>query len=794
MALRTNTVTRHFGSNTTAFSMAWTKVYTETSGGTFADVTTAASNTTSSDVTLLGASGDIVNFGSATRFDFIRLLMDTASSGGTRTWEYWNGSAWTSLTTSVVTGSLDLTSSTNEIKWTPPSDWATTTVNSTSAYWVRAVNATGYSTPGTGRVFNAGNIYDFGGAMTFDIAETSSRTIRSAIVRLSWHPTDANLTTQTRVTCKLGAASASYVIDSALDYGPASNSRMNTMWLQLDATSYFVSNFGGGASQTLALGASFTTVAGGNGTAINNNENITATVVVTYEYDDASLTSATKTVFIPIESPAANLTTSLTEVGTDQIPELDTFCPEASKTFKEICFVLGGIDQLGTNTGTSHLYFALDAESEVDQGAHTVAPTCGNGTRDFFHWVRNDMDTSSTHALKVRSDSTSLAPYQHFGGYLAVTYTYDASTTTTVLNSLQIPVNMPECGLPVAASGDSGSGIVDLWIEEPTTITLQQSAALFTYVVNDTTDGWPIRLKVGSQASFRSYTASGGSSAGTHHIFHRFDADGAEGAGITLARGKNRLVVEFYYGVSSTNLYSGAISGFGAMLFLNYTSGKASGGVGTHNHTTCWPIYTGLPSTIPTEVNASASGPVIPESGHFVNAIGLNVDILTSVSGAIGMLVEQLSGEREELGWRHLRHLHRAFFNSSYTQVFVDASSIFMRGSWDTDADRLAIAASRKYSFSISYSGTQLPAACMLLTYHAIAFAWSGTVTDGASAPQSGATVTLHRNDTGEIIGTATTDGSGDYSIAWFDDTVAVHSQVRISGALLGRSDNGTAS
>jgi hypothetical protein len=789
MALRTNTLTRHFASNTTAFSMGWTKVFTETAGSTFADVTTAASSTSTGDVTMLGAVGDILDLGSATPFDFVRLTFDTTPNGGTRTWQYWDGSTWSTLTVSAGTGSANLTSSSNELTWTPPTDWTTTTVNGASAYWIRSVNATLYSTAGVGSVFTVGNLYDFGGAMTFDIAETSSRTIRSALVRISWHPDDSTPNIQTRVSCKLGSNAASYVLDSSLDFGPGADSRMHTGWIEADATSYFASNFGAGASESFLLQASITSAAGGHSSTLGSHQNITGSVTVTYEYDDASLTTATKTVFIPIESPTSILSTSLTEVGTNQVPELDTFCPEASKTFKEICFVLGGVSQLGNNNGTSHLYFALDAESDVDQGAHTDASTCGIGTRDIFHWVRNDMTTSAVHALKVRTDSTSLAPFLHFGGYLAVTYTYNAATTTTVLNSLRIPVSMPECSLPAAVSGDSGTGVVDLWIEEPGSIALQQSAAQFLYVVNDTTDGWPIRLKVGSQ-SFRSYTGSGGTYTGTHQIFHRFDSGSAGGAGLTLARGKNRLVVEFYYGTSTDPLYSGAIAAFSGMVILNYTSAKAAAGIGAHNHTTCWPVQTGLPSSLVTESNASADGPIIPEADHFVNVVGLSADLFTTYAGSMGMAVEQLSGEREQEGWRHLRLVHKTQSHSSYTEVHVDASGAFQRGSWDTDSDRLVVASARKYSFSINYSGKVAPVARLYLTYHSVTFAWAGTVVDGSATPQVGATVTLHRNDTGEIVGTATTDGSGNYSIPWFDDTVPVHSQVRISGSLLGRSDD----
>ncbi|HEY5141218.1 MAG TPA: right-handed parallel beta-helix repeat-containing protein, partial [Methylococcales bacterium] len=57
----------------------------------------------------------------------------------TITWEYWNGSAWTALS-SVTDNTTGFTAvaGTYDITYTFPTDWAKTTVNSTTKYFVRA--------------------------------------------------------------------------------------------------------------------------------------------------------------------------------------------------------------------------------------------------------------------------------------------------------------------------------------------------------------------------------------------------------------------------------------------------------------------------------------------------------------------------------------------------------------------------------------------------------------------------------------------------------------------------------
>lgn len=75
-------------------------------------------------------------------FDNVLFDIGTAAVGSyTITWEYWSGATWSTLT---VTDNTIGTARTFDrygvcsVHWTPPSGWATTSINGTTAYWVRA--------------------------------------------------------------------------------------------------------------------------------------------------------------------------------------------------------------------------------------------------------------------------------------------------------------------------------------------------------------------------------------------------------------------------------------------------------------------------------------------------------------------------------------------------------------------------------------------------------------------------------------------------------------------------------
>lgn len=109
------------------------------------DETVAARNTIVDDMHLLpGATrglyvNDAYYFGFARTFDRVWVSISTAGSGNyALAHEYWNGTAWALLLDTVDDTDEFCTGGTNKIQFTRPGDWATTTLEWRTLYWIRA--------------------------------------------------------------------------------------------------------------------------------------------------------------------------------------------------------------------------------------------------------------------------------------------------------------------------------------------------------------------------------------------------------------------------------------------------------------------------------------------------------------------------------------------------------------------------------------------------------------------------------------------------------------------------------
>lgn len=91
------------------------------------------------------AINDAVYFGAAKPFFELYFNMSATvqvNAADTAIWEYWNGTAWATLTVYDTSSATKTTGAQpfeqdGTVSFLPPSAWAATTVNSTSAYWVR---------------------------------------------------------------------------------------------------------------------------------------------------------------------------------------------------------------------------------------------------------------------------------------------------------------------------------------------------------------------------------------------------------------------------------------------------------------------------------------------------------------------------------------------------------------------------------------------------------------------------------------------------------------------------------
>ena len=96
------------------------------------------------------AADDYVAVGRATTFGKLTFnnAGGTAGVGGTGTWQYWNGTAWAALT-NVSDGTAGFTTAVSDnqtVTFDVPADWAVTSLNSVSAYYVRFLLTGVYAT------------------------------------------------------------------------------------------------------------------------------------------------------------------------------------------------------------------------------------------------------------------------------------------------------------------------------------------------------------------------------------------------------------------------------------------------------------------------------------------------------------------------------------------------------------------------------------------------------------------------------------------------------------------------
>lgn len=624
---------------------------------------------------------------------------------------------------------------------------------------------------------NAGTRHDFS-AVTVHIAETTSRTIRSAYVEI-W----------ARDNAAAAASVTSWLVGMAIDGGAANDATVtNTIansgdqqsWcFRRDVTSVLASGFTG-SSHSIVVGVAI----GGIATI-----NLCARLVITYEYDDTGLTTATKTVRIPIESIAGSLTNSLAEIGTNQIPALtggSGILPETSITVRDL--YLDVFANEGHNSGTvdDQLLLAVDAEAETGFGSLEQALDTSPFMRVL--WKRTDLDTTAAHAFRARGLNTGRCP--QIGAVLVVTYTYDASTSTSVFNSLMLPLPVEAGALGGTTSSLLNRISTKVLVEEPATVTFRQSGVVLTYnCPNNALAG--LTIGVGGQTP-RSYTPSTAlnSTAGQFSLVHRFDSGGAAGSGLNLARGENTITITAY---RTSSVAANGLSGY---VLLNYTSGKASAGVGAHNHTTLWLASATTAVGTTGVVDTSAYAPNIPESAYWVTHAGAELTMIHGARGQVTLSAQHVSGDTPNAGWETLGAYQ---WNSSnevgVCQHYADLSAFYRHPS-DPRSSGLAPEGSRVYrvqSFLESSStncGWQSVLLCV--TYHAITWSVSRTVT-GYSGDGSGISVRVHRADTGETLYTASTSAGGGYAFTAYDNTAELYAEAR-QGALAGRSENFTPS
>lgn len=555
---------------------------------------------------------------------------------------------------------------------------------------------------------------------------------------------------------------------------PVVNSTESETWGYVgDCTSFFTTNWSG---------TSNTWYVRFNGATIATN-NHSFKLLITYDYDDTATTHI-KTIRIPIESTRSLLTTSWQTIGgATALPAIGgSYLPETSTTIRQAFLELGG-NEASTGTTDFTMQVRVNGGTALDvwrseQGFN------GNGCYAYATYDITGEDLTSARSLEATSTGITNR-MDWVGGWLTVTYEFNASTSTTIYNSMLLGAIDTTGWAGGTTSGDTDAWGRTIYIEEPGTITLKESGV---FVGSNDSGGYTLNLAVGGQTNTAFAHTASTLQIGQYTVMHRIDAGGAKGsAGITLARGANDYTIKAY---SSTANSGWGLNGF---LILNYTSSKATDGVGAHASSKFYLLSESGNDEWVDQVD-SKSCP-IAESDYWINGVVTEawVAMDNGTNASIAIQAERLAGEGEESGWETIGLTqYRSDNENNFINGRYASRKVWKRWPGDTDPSRLDVEAARSYRLDTPLQSTS--AYGLWVTYHTITF----DVADSVSGFSGTVNIGLHRsnsnaNNPGELVKTTSRSGDGAFSFTWYDDTEEMYVEAD-DGTNVGRSVDGLAS
>lgn len=605
--------------------------------------------------------------------------------------------------------------------------------------------------------------------ITIYLPETGTKTFRSVIARVTCDDiitaTGGTLNNRTS-NLRLGAASYTSVANTNVVTHSGEN--MSHLF-SADFTSHFSSNWSG-ASMTCDFQV---LVSQSTGTTLGQ-VNVSVTLDITYEYDDTSTTHL-KTVWIPLNAPVGALGTTKPGAATDTIPALDTYLPETSKVYRNVSIIVQGNEARATATTDHTLSMQVDTLTAVTSGAYEGALASDRWFRYVWNITGLGMSTNATHGFYMWA---SVARVNHPQVWMVVTYEFNASTSTSAMQSLLLPM---EFATPMGGttSSDYQRGSRELWIQEPGTITLSRLAFYMHWDQSTAISG--LNMRVGS-GSFVTYTDTASVLAGGNGCMIRNDA------GASITRGRNSFNVDVYR-TDTTDLGSN-VCGF---WIINYTSDVHPDGVGAHNKTVIWNLANNGTSGAVNMRTMSATAPAIPESNYFLTAVGTRFEYATSSTVApagVSVLVERLvaeGGVAWEPAYVDIGETDpEAGVHTCYSQI----RDLFLRWTGDVDTSRMDIETSRRWVTMLANNCNAFHTLDLMFTYHAITYPVADNVAGFAGAVD----IHLHRSDSntshpGEVVLSTSRSGDGPFALTWYDNTEALYVSVE-DGTNVGRSND----
>lgn len=375
----------------------------------------------------------------------------------------------------------------------------------------------------------------------------------------------------------------------------------------------------------------------------------------------------------------------------------------------------------------------------------------------------------SAHTFQVWVDKANR--YRGMFGRLWVTYEYNPTTTTKILNNLRIPFDvMPQ----LSSVGLNFPIIKRVSIPEPNPIKTKCVAAEI----------------YGSSLASARLTASFNEETSDHWSWYQMDGFVNAGQGVmlhtssqaSLMHGGNDIKLTLY-GSTSTPFY-----GITGQMHLLYHSSVPSGGIDLTSRMVVTPLYEQSGATGDTIRFMSASLN-IPNTYYKIHNVGIEGYVFNSTQANVYMI-----GVKYEGGYYSGSYV-QSFFSAPLTdaenethRLFGDITQNIIRHYGDLDVSRINLE-TQTYFF---YANQQITRPGMVLNvgYHSLTSSLAGTISNSNGGV---ITASLYRADTGELYQKTYRTGDGSYLFAVYDDHNDYYVDVYEDNTYKGRSKTGVA-
>lgn len=503
-------------------------------------------------------------------------------------------------------------------------------------------------------------------------------------------------------------------------------------------------------------------------------------LIIMYEYEDSSGTQL-KTIRWPLNSPTSGLYPTTGVYGTQQfdtVPALSTALSESGVVIRDCFLEIQGNTASASNAADFYFSGSIGAtgfqSSSIEHAIYSDR---------YYRYIWKAFtgavvfDTSSSQPFTLGCSVSG--KMSHPASTLHVTYEFNASGSTTILNSIMLPYKFDGYQGKIVDS-DRQKTTTSFYIEEPAPITVTGSAIYAMWDTYGTIAAF--NFKVSGQ-NYIPYANIGDVVAGPYTLQRTF-------TGIAFNRGLNTLSAESY--TTNSTLTACNLCGY---WMLNYYSAKHPSGVGVHNNTNIYNVAS---------INATSAAQYLitgditipkPSGDYYINSNGVSymhwtTNAFNSPNGYC-VQVQRTSGEGGPK-WETMHETISSHDNDTAARYSIGANkTVFKRYELDNHPDRLDPFITRRWKLTVGHENiSSYKHLDYIYTIHGITHSITGTIV-GYTGNGSNVVLDFYRASDHEHLFTITGATSGQVNTTWFDDTEQYYLTAK-QGSYAGRSLDST--